>query len=43
MFDGFDEICPKHKKTAVDLLQDLHSLKQPYIGQLWVNTSPHLR
>jgi len=43
MFDGFDEISPKYKKTVLNLLQNLNPLKQPWLAQLWVTTRPHLR
>jgi ankyrin repeat protein len=43
MFDGFDEISPKYKKTVFHLLQDLNPLKQQWLEQLWVTTRPHLR
>jgi len=40
MVDGFDEISPKYKKTAIDILQ---VLKQTSLEQLWITTRPHLR
>ena len=40
MLDGFDEICPSHESTAIDLLQ---ALKKTSVQQLWVTTRPHLR
>jgi hypothetical protein len=43
MFDGFDEIFPKYENAFLDLLNDLNPLKQPWVGQLWVTTRPHLR
>jgi len=43
MFDGFDEISPNYKETVLDLLQDLKSLKEPWLEQLWVTTRPHIR
>ena len=40
MLDGFDEISPFYKQTAIDLLQ---ALRQTAVEQLWVTTRPHLR
>lgn len=40
MFDGFDEICPDHKKTVIELLR---SIKGTLVEQLWITTRPHLR
>ena len=40
MVDGFDEISPSYKQTALDMLQ---VLKQTSLEQLWVTTRPHLK
>ena len=40
MLEGFDEISPFYKQTAIDLLQ---ALRQTAVEKLWVTTRPHLR
>jgi hypothetical protein len=40
MLDGFDEISPFYKQTAIGLLR---ALRQTAVEQLWVTTRPHVR